>query len=65
MATPIMAEGRSSHYDLAVRWLEKAARAHAVAGKCDEWRTRLGALIETHRRKHKLRALLEALRTSG
>lgn len=65
MATPIMAEGRSSHYDLAVRWLEQAARAHAVAGKSDEWRARLDALIETHRRKHKLRALLEALRTSG
>jgi uncharacterized Zn finger protein len=65
MATPIMTEGRSSHYDLAVRWLEKAARAHAVAGKCDEWRARLNSLIETHRRKHKLRALLEALRTTG
>ena len=65
MATPIMAEGRSSHYDLAVYWLEKAARAHAIVGKNVEWRALLDALIETHRRKHKLRAFLEALRTSG
>lgn len=65
MATPIMTEGRSSHYDLAVRWLEKAARAHAVADKSAEWRDLLDALIKTHRRKHKLRALLEELRTSG
>lgn len=64
MASPIMSEGRSSHYDLAVRWLEVAARAHAAAGTADEWRDRLEALIQTHRRKHKLRTLLEALRTS-
>lgn len=64
MATPLILEGRSSHYDLAVHWLEIAARAHAVANTTDEWRTQLDGLIETHRRKHKLRPLLEALRTS-
>ncbi|MBE0532624.1 MAG: hypothetical protein IH626_17510 [Rhodospirillales bacterium] len=65
MANPIMEEGQSSRYDLAARWLEKAARAHAATGKRDEWRTRLDALIETHRRKHKLRAFLESLRKAG
>lgn len=65
MAGPIMAEGRSSHYDLAVHWLEKAARAHALAGTTAKWRARLDALIATHRRKHKLRTLLEGLRTAG
>ena len=64
MASPIMSEGRSSHYDLAVRWLDVAARAHAAAGTADEWRDRLEALIKAHSRKHKLRTLLEALRTT-
>ncbi|HEX8938039.1 MAG TPA: hypothetical protein VF776_07200 [Sphingomicrobium sp.] len=63
MATAIMEDGRSNHYDLAVRWLEMAARAHAVAGTIDAWRARVENLIETHRRKRKLRPLLEALQT--
>ncbi len=65
MANPIMTEGRSSHYDLAVRWLEPAARGHAVAGKTGEWRDLLDTLIQNHRRKHKLRGLLEPMRTTG
>lgn len=64
MASPIMTEGRSSHYDLAVRWLELAARAHAETGTTAEWHDFLDTLIQTHRRKHKLRALLEALRAT-
>jgi len=62
MANPIMEEGRSGHYDLAVRWLKLAAGAHAAAGRQDEWRASLDALIATHRRKRKLRALLDSLR---
>lgn len=60
-----MAEGRSNHYDLAIRWLEVASRAHTKAGTTNEWRSCLDALIETHRRKHKLRTMLEALRKAG
>ncbi|MDP3674485.1 MAG: hypothetical protein Q8R44_05250 [Novosphingobium sp.] len=61
MASPIMSEGRSGHYDLAVRWLELAARAHMETGTTAEWHDHLDTLIQTHRRKHKLRALLEAM----
>lgn len=63
LANPIMAEGRSNHYDLAVDWLAVAAQAHANAGTSGQWRRHLDSLVETHRRKHKLRGLLEALRT--
>lgn len=62
MADPIMNEGRSGHYETAAGWLAIAARAHAASGRSDEWRARLEGLIERHRRKHKLRPLLEALR---
>lgn len=33
LANPIMTEGRSNHYDLAVEWLAVAAQAHAIAGQ--------------------------------
>jgi len=62
MADPIMNEGRSGHYETAAGWLAIAGRAHAASGRSDEWRARLEDLIERHRRKHKLRPLLEALR---
>lgn len=62
MADPIMNEGRSGHYETAAGWLAIAARAHAASGRAGEWVTRLESLIETHRRKYKLRPLLEALR---
>jgi uncharacterized Zn finger protein len=62
MADPIMNEARSGHYEIAAGWLAIAARAHAAGGRSDEWRVRLEDLIECHRRKHKLRPLLEALR---
>ena len=62
IADPIMNEARSNHYETAAGWLAIAARAHAASGRADEWLTRLENLIERHRRKHKLRPLLEALR---
>lgn len=62
LANPIMSEGRSNYYELAVDWLALAAQAHAIAGTSGQWRSHLDTLIETHRRKHKLRGLLEALR---
>jgi uncharacterized Zn finger protein len=61
MATPIMVEGRSNHYDLAVEWLELAGRAYEDLDKWDEWMSTLDTVIETHRRKHKLRRALMAL----
>lgn len=65
LANPIISEGRSIHYDLAVEWLAVAAQAHAIAGTSDQWRAFLDRLIEFHRRKHKLRRLLETLRIAG
>lgn|GEM_PF-2684223 len=62
MATPIMVEGRSNDYDLAVDWLELAGRAYENLDRWDEWMSSLDALIDTHRRKHKLRRALMALR---
>jgi uncharacterized Zn finger protein len=62
MASPIIEEGRSRHYEIAVQWLDMAARAHAGAATTEEWRRGLDTLIQTHRRKRNLRALLEGLR---
>jgi len=62
MADPIMNEGKSGSYEIAAQWLGIAARAHGACGRSDEWLARLDTLIELHRRKHKLRPLLEVLR---
>ena len=40
----------------------KAALAYEVLGREDDWRACLDDLIERHRRKYKLRPLLEGLR---
>jgi len=60
-ANSIMDGGRSGHYQEAAQWLEKALQAFFAADREEEWRALLGRLIELHRRKHKLRPLLEAL----
>ena len=61
-ANSIMDANHASHYALAAQWLEKAALAHEVLGREDEWRRRLDELIDRRRRKYKLRPLLEGLR---
>lgn len=61
MADPIMAEGKSDRYETAAQWLGIAARAYAVRGRSEDWLAHLETLMERHRRKHKLRPLLEAL----
>lgn len=62
MAGGIMEAGQSGAYELAAKWLDKAARAYAAAGRFEDWITRIDLLIDRHRRKHKLRPLLAALR---
>ena len=62
MAGPIIEDGRSSRYETAVQWLKIIISAHKTAGSTAAWRVCLESLIERHRRKHKLRAMLEALR---
>ncbi len=61
-ATSIMDANNASRYELAAQWLEKAALAHEAAGRDDDWRACLEDLIDRHRRKYKLRPLLERLR---
>lgn len=60
-AEEIMDEGRSKHYDEAISWLSKARDAHLASGREEEWRTYLDGLLEHHRRKYKLRPMLENL----
>jgi uncharacterized Zn finger protein len=61
-ATRIMEANDAGNYALAARWLEKAALAHEAAGREDAWMACLDDLIERHRRKYKLRPLLQELR---
>jgi len=61
-AASIMDANKAGHYALAVQWLDKAALAHEVLGREDDWSACLDKLIDQHRRKYKLRPLLEALR---
>jgi uncharacterized Zn finger protein len=57
-----MDEGKSRHYDHALRWLSKARQAYLAAGREAEWRAYLEELIAKHTRKRSLRPGLEALR---
>ncbi len=61
-ASRIMDENRAAHYESAARWLQKMARAYKASGQAEEWEAELEALILKHKRKYKLRPLLEALR---
>lgn len=61
-AAAIMDNNRAQHYAEAAQWLEKVALAYDAAGRDDEWARVIAELIDKHRRKYKLRPLLEALR---
>jgi uncharacterized Zn finger protein len=61
-AEPIMNQGKSQHYHHAAQWLEKARAAYRDAGREAEWKTYLGELIASHRRKYSLMSRLEALK---
>jgi hypothetical protein len=61
-ATGIMNANQAGHYELAAEWLEKAALAYQVSGREGERKACLEKLIDRHRRKYKLRPLLEGLR---
>jgi uncharacterized Zn finger protein len=60
-AAAIAAGGHSQHYDRAARWLGRAGRAAASAGRTAEWRAQVQALLDEHHRKYKLAPLLRAL----
>ncbi|MEZ5852044.1 MAG: SWIM zinc finger family protein [Hyphomicrobiaceae bacterium] len=61
-AANIMDNNRASHYEEAAQWLQKAALAYEASGREDNWAYLIETLIDKHRRKYKLRPLLEALR---
>lgn len=61
-ASAIMDANRASHYREVATWLTKAALAFEATGREDEWLALLDRLIDRHRRKYKLKPLLEALR---
>jgi uncharacterized Zn finger protein len=48
-ATSIMDANQANHYALAAKWLEKAAPAHEVLGREDDWQAWLDELIDRHR----------------
>lgn len=60
-AEVIMDGGKSSIYRHAVKWLEKARAAYLAADREAEWQEYLDTLLDQHRRKYKLRPMLEAL----
>ena len=60
-AGEIMGGGRSNHYEEAISWLEKARDAYLSSGREEEWLDYLDGLIDRHRRKYKLRPMLESL----
>ena len=60
-AEEIMNQGRSKDYDEAVDWLAKVQKAHLAAGREEEWLAYLEELIDHHKRKYKLRPMLEDL----
>lgn len=62
MAVNIMDAGQAGFYELAAQWLEKAALAYDAGGRFEDWIERIDGLIEKHRRKYKLKPLLDALR---
>jgi uncharacterized Zn finger protein len=61
-ADEIMDAGKADRYHYAAEWVARAKRAYLALGREPEWREFLEERIERHRRKYKLRPMLEALR---
>jgi uncharacterized Zn finger protein len=60
-AEAIMNASQSSRYHHAERWLLHAREAYRALGRLDEWNAYLQELLGKHRRKPRLRSILEAL----
>lgn len=60
-AEEIMDQGRSRYYADAVDWLAKVRDAYLADEREEEWEVYLAALIDDHRRKYRLRPMLEDL----
>jgi uncharacterized Zn finger protein len=60
-AESIMDRAKSTAYDAAVAWLATVRDAYRAAAREQEWRAYRAGLLDQHRRKSKLRPMLEAL----
>jgi uncharacterized Zn finger protein len=60
-AEAIMDQGISAAYDTAATWLARMRKGLENAGRGSEWPPYIAGLIATHKRKYKLRPLLEDL----
>lgn len=61
VAERIMDNGESSNYEIAQRWLQRMKEIQTRQGQTEQWNTYLKSLMETHKRKYKLMALLKEL----
>ena len=60
-AESIINDGRADLYNIAVRWLRTVSRAMRSAGQEAAWQDYLTNLTLEHRRKYKLRPMLQDL----
>jgi uncharacterized Zn finger protein len=61
-AEPLLTGGSTPAYERAAAWLAHARRGYLAQGRRTEWAARIEALIAAHKRRYKLKPLLEALR---
>lgn len=59
-AESIMNDGKAQYYYFAVRWLRQVRAAYLQLGRAEDWKRYRAALLQTHTRKRKLVALLQA-----
>ncbi|MBD0394567.1 MAG: SWIM zinc finger domain-containing protein, partial [Microcoleus sp. C1-bin4] len=59
-AASIMDQGKSSEYNLAIKWLEKARAAYLHTGQNLQWSAYRSQLMQVHSRKRKLMEMLKS-----
>lgn len=60
-AEAIMRLGESQHYERAAEWLKEVRQIYQQHGRLKEWQPYLKGLMDTHKKKYKLMALLNPL----
>ncbi len=61
-AARIMDNAQTSYYEAAVEWLRQGRDILLQAGQSARWQDVLTELLQKHKRKYKLRPMLESLR---
>ena len=59
-AASIMDQGKSSEYNIAIKWLEKARAAYLHTGQNLQWSAYRSQLMQVHSRKRKLMEMLKS-----